>query len=129
MPRPAHYSLWPRRGVCKTDRSMNLLPLVFHRVPRALRALVLIATLVLGSAAHLLHHIEDSHCGESRGAAHGAEHFCGACSNLHGGALASGDAPAPAPARVVWTGFAIPATSEYFAAPTTAGVPRAPPAA
>lgn len=108
---------------------MNLLPPAIHRVPRALRALVLIATLVLGSAAHLLHHMQDPHCGESRGPARGGEHFCGACSNLHGGTLAADEAPELAPALVAWTGFGVPATPEHFAVPATGGVPRAPPAA
>lgn len=104
---------------------MNLLPLLVRRVPRAVRALLLVATLLLGSAAHLWHHIEDPHCGDSSG----AEHFCGACNNLHGGTLAAGNAPDAAPAISGWAGYAAPGRSEYAASLPTAGAPRAPPAA
>lgn len=104
---------------------MNLLPHLVRSVPRAVRALLLVATLLLGSAAHLWHHIEDPHCGDSNG----AEHFCGACNNLHGGTLAPGDAPDAAPAIAGWAGFAAPAACEYAAPLATSGAPRAPPAA
>ena len=104
---------------------MNLLPSLVRRVPCAVRALLLIATLIVGSAAHLWHHIEDPHCGDSAG----SEHFCGACNNLHGGTLAAGDAPEAAPMAVRWAGFAAHTCSEYAAPLATAGAPRAPPAA
>ena len=107
---------------------MKLSLLAIRRLPRALGAIMLIATLVLGAVGHLLHHLEDPHCGESAGAGR-SEHYCSACSNLHGGTLAAGDAPAPAPALVAWSGFASPDTRTPSAAAITGGVPRAPPAA
>ena len=111
---------------------MNLLPLLVRREPRAVRALLLVATLLLGSASidraimiNVWHHIEDPHCGDSSG----AEHFCGACNNLHGGTLAAGEAPDAAPAISGWAGYSAPGRSEYAASLPTAGAPRAPPAA
>lgn len=95
-------------------------------MPRALAALLLVATLVLGAAGHLWHHLEDPHCGEAAG---GGEHYCGVCTNLHGGTLAAGDAPAPAPVLIAWTGWFAPATQAPEAALAFAGAPRAPPAA
>ncbi len=97
------------------------------RMPRALAALLLVATLVLGAAGHLWHHLEDPHCGESRGG--GSEHYCGVCTNLHGGTLAAGDAPEPEPVHVTWSEFVVPASRALPAAPAFAGSPRAPPAA
>ncbi|MFN8589411.1 MAG: hypothetical protein U0704_16590 [Candidatus Eisenbacteria bacterium] len=97
-------------------------------MPRALAALMLVATLVLGAAGHLWHHIEDPHCGEA-GETRGGEHFCGVCTNLHGGTLAAGDAPEPEPVLATWTEFVVPESLAPEAAPAFAGSPRAPPAA
>ncbi|MBI5170350.1 MAG: hypothetical protein HZA61_12750 [Candidatus Eisenbacteria bacterium] len=107
---------------------MKLPLFAIRRLPRALGAILLVATLVLGAAAHVWHHVADPHCGESAGSGHG-EHYCGACTNLPGGTLAAGDAPAPAPALVAWAGFAAPVAHAPAAAPRTSGAPRAPPAA
>lgn len=107
---------------------MNLPLFAIRRLPRALGAIMLVATLVLGAAAHVWHHVADPHCGESSGSGHG-EHYCGACTNLHGGTLAAGDAPAPAPASFTWSSFAAPDTHTPSAAAITGGAPRAPPAA
>lgn len=99
--------------------------LLLHRAPRALRAVLLLATLFLGAAFHTLHHWQDPHCGEARG----AEHFCGACGNLHGASLAADDAPPPSLVFASWTGV----LACEFDAPRTAAAPgaapRAPPVA
>lgn len=115
-------------SACETAALMRLPLFAMRRLPRAFGAIMLVATLVLGAVGHVLHHLEDPHCGEPAGAGR-SEHYCGACTNLHGGTLAAGDAPAPAPVSVTWSGFAAPDSQTPSAAAITGGAPRAPPAA
>jgi hypothetical protein len=115
-------------SACETAALMKLPLFAMRRLPRAFGAILLVTTLVLGAAGHLLHHLEDPHCGESAGAGR-SEHYCGACTNLHGATLAAGDAPAPAPALVAWAGFAAPVAHTPCAAAVEGSAPRAPPAA
>lgn len=104
---------------------MNRALLALQRAPRALRALLCLVTLVLGAALHTVHHWQDPHCGEARG----AEHFCGACGNLHGASLAAANAPPPTPVFAAWSGVLACERDTPLAAASADASPRAPPAA
>ncbi len=56
----------------------------FARRPRLRHALLLVATLLLGWAAHGWHHLVDPDCDSGRGP---LSHPCVACAALHGSAL------------------------------------------
>lgn len=95
------------------------------RAQRALRAVALVATLVLGAAVHELHHALDPGCGTD---AHSTEHACG-CSTMHAAALLADAQDAPAPASLERVVVAPPVPSAPAAAPHALAAPRGPPAA
>ena len=91
---------------------------------RAFRALVLVATLLLGATFHEWHHAMDPQCD---GDTHSGQHACG-CSVLHAATLVATAQDAPAPARLDWAAFTPAAVAPAaFPAPALAA-PRAPPA-
>ena len=100
---------------------------VTARRPRLRHALLLLATLLLGYAAHGWHHLSDPACG----AVHGPNtHECVSCSAMHGGVLLGAAVIAAAPAREVErAAFLPPATAAPVAAVRGRPSPRAPPAA
>jgi hypothetical protein len=86
--------------------------------------LLLIAVLVLGSLAHLGHHLADPGCDSGA-----SPHPCVACSSLHGAALAAEGVTAQPPARVAARPQPSPVPASPAAPVLAAGGPRAPPAA
>lgn len=107
---------------------MKLSLLAIRRLPRALGAIMLIATLVLGAVGHLLHHLEDPHCGERReqGAASTTAARAATCMAAR---WPRATRPLRRPRSSAWSGFAAPDTRTPSAAAITGGAPRAPPAA
>jgi hypothetical protein len=92
--------------------------------PRAVRALVLLATLFLGAAVHELHHALEPH----ESGAHSAEHACG-CSTMHAAALVAEAQDVPAPAPCVRPAAAPASSAAPVALAPALAAPRAPPAA
>lgn len=92
---------------------------------RAFRAMVLVATLLLGGAFHEWHHAIDPHCD---GDASSTEHACG-CAGLHAAALVVAVDGAPLPVRAEWVGVAPAALAVPPAAAHALASPRAPPVA
>jgi hypothetical protein len=95
-----------------------------RRAALALRAMLLLATLLLGAAFHGLHHLQDPGCGAGNGR---TSHECVACAGLHSSTLlaATTIAPAPTPSRWVLPAPRLVATPSF--APHRAASPRAPP--
>lgn len=92
---------------------------------RAFRALVLVATLFVGTALHEWHHAVDPHCdGDSRS----TEHACG-CAPMHAAALVAESQPAPVPALSIRVAAPIAPVRRPVAAPRALAAPRAPPVA
>lgn len=92
---------------------------------RALRALLLVATLFLGGALHELHHALEPH---DDGAHSSAEHACG-CSTMHAAALVAGTQDVPSPANAPARGVELVSLAAPAAAPHALAAPRAPPVA
>ena len=92
---------------------------------RAFRALVLVATLLLGETFHEWHHAIDPHCD---GNASSTEHACG-CAGLHAAALVVAADDAPRPIRAEWVGVAPVALAAPPAPAHALASPRAPPVA
>jgi hypothetical protein len=93
--------------------------------PRAVRALVMAAALLVGAAFHEGHHAARPHCD---GDAHSTEHACG-CSVLHAAALVAHAQDVPSPARFDWLEAPHAPLAAPAVAPSGVAGPRAPPAA
>lgn len=98
------------------------LPLL--RAARASRALLLLGALLLGSALHGLHHLQDPGCadGVERG------HACTVCASLHGSTLAAAESEAPKPVAAEWSLLAATIVAAPPAVTHDSASPRAPPA-
>ncbi len=94
------------------------------RAPRAMRAALLLAVLVLGASLHGLHHLQDPACAD--GIDHG--HACAVCAGLHASTLVAPTVTAPAPQPRAWTQPAAPVAVTPAARALRAATPRAPPA-
>ncbi len=95
-----------------------------RRPARRASALLLIAVLVLGGAAHLWHHLTDPDCGEGHGP---AAHPCVACAALHGAAVVASTITATPPAPFTPSPLFAPAALAPVSATRVCGDPRAPP--
>jgi hypothetical protein len=97
------------------------------RFPRMRHALLLLATLLLGYAAHGWHHLADPDCDSGRGP---NGHACVACSALHGSVVLDDCAVDPAPVHVEGQRAFTPPRHHALAADLRGTAsPRAPPAA
>jgi hypothetical protein len=91
----------------------------------ALRATLLVATLLLGGAFHFLHHLQDPACGAGP---ERTSHVCVACSGLHGSTLVAAETRAPAPIAEPFVQDAPRSVASPAVATRGQAAPRAPPA-
>lgn len=94
--------------------------------PRAFRALLLVATLLLGVAAHAWHHVVDPGCDDTPGP---LSHVCATCSALHAAPLAAEGATCASPAPVPYADASAPALDAPATRAISRAAPRAPPTA
>ena len=98
----------------------------FLRPSRALGALVLLAALSIGAAAHAWHHVVDRDCDASSGP---SSHACVTCSALHSSSVGEEQAEAPTPRAIAYEPTLLPDVSAPLSALPTQAAPRAPPLA
>jgi len=91
---------------------------------RATRTGLVLAVLLLGSAGHWWHHVQDPACADG---ADRAGHACSVCSGMHASSLAATVTPVPVPLPTNWQlAPAVPALAPRACA-RIAAAPRAPP--